>query len=83
MIAVLFPGVNICITGRNPKLKQAMRSNPKEPKINILIHIHFTLTELAIRAVVVAQLTERLLPLPEGPGSNPVMGNFYLTMIYC
>ena len=64
-------------------MKQAMRSNPKEPKINILIHIHFTLTELAIRAVVVAQLTERLLPLPEGPGSNPVVGNFYLTMIYC
>ena len=28
-------------------------------------------------AVVVAQLAERLLPIPEDPGSNPVIGNFY------
>ena len=33
-------------------------------------------------AVVVAQLTERLLPIPEHPGSNPVIGNFNWT-IYC
>ena len=33
-------------------------------------------------AVVVAQLTERLLPIPDHPGSNPVIGNFYWT-IYC
>ena len=26
--------------------------------------------------VVVAQLAERLLPIPEDPGSNPVIGNF-------
>ena len=30
------------------------------------------------RAVVVAQLAERLLPIPEDPGSNPVIGNFYM-----
>ena len=29
------------------------------------------------RAVVVAQLAERLLPIPEDPGLNPVIGNFY------
>ena len=29
------------------------------------------------RAVVVAQLAERLLPIPEDTGSNPVIGNFY------
>ena len=33
-------------------------------------------------AVVVAQLAERLLPIPEDPGSNPVMGNFYWTINY-
>ena len=29
------------------------------------------------RAVVVAQLAEWLLPIPEDLGSNPVIGNFY------
>ena len=29
------------------------------------------------RAVVVAQLAERLLPIPEDPGLNPVISNFY------
>ena len=29
------------------------------------------------KAVVVVQLAERLLPIPEDPGSNPVIGNFY------
>ena len=29
------------------------------------------------RAVVVAQLMARLLPIPEDPGSNPVIDNFY------
>ena len=28
-------------------------------------------------AVIVAQLTGRLLTLPEDPGSNPFVGNFY------
>ena len=28
-------------------------------------------------AVVVAQLAERLLPIPEDPGLNPVISNFY------
>ena len=27
--------------------------------------------------VVVAQLAERSLAIPEDPGSNPVIGNFY------
>ena len=26
--------------------------------------------------MVVAQLTERSLPIPEDPGSNPIIGNF-------
>ena len=30
------------------------------------------------REVVVAQLAERSLTIPEDPGSNPVIGNFYL-----
>ena len=34
-------------------------------------------------AVVVAQLAARSLPIPEDPGSNPVIGNFYWTFIYC
>ena len=29
-------------------------------------------------AVVVAQLVEWLLPIPEVRGSNPVIGNFYI-----
>ena len=36
-----------------------------------------------LRAVVVAQLTVQLLPLPEDPGSNLVIGNFYWTIISC
>ena len=28
-------------------------------------------------AVVVTQLKARLLPIPEDPGSNPLIGNFY------
>ena len=31
-----------------------------------------------IGVVVVAQLVERLLPTPEVPDSNPVIGNVYL-----
>ena len=31
----------------------------------------------------VAQLAERSLPIPENLGSNPDIGNFYLTFIYC
>ena len=27
--------------------------------------------------MVVAQLTEQSLPIPEDPGSNPFIGNFY------
>ena len=30
--------------------------------------------------VVVAQLAERLLMIPEDPGSNPAIGNFYLNI---
>ena len=33
------------------------------------------------RAVVVAQLMARLLPIPEDPGSNPVIDNFYWTYL--
>ena len=28
-------------------------------------------------AVVLAQLTARSLPIPEDPGLNPIIGNFY------
>ena len=41
----------------------------------------FTFSELGKSAllseVVVAQLAERSLTIPEDPGSNPVIGNFY------
>ena len=30
-----------------------------------------------------AQLAERLLPIPKDLGSNPIIGNFYWTFIYC
>ena len=39
-----------------------------------------------IRAVVVAQLVERLLPIPKVRGSNPVIGKklfLYWTFVYC
>ena len=39
-----------------------------------------------IKSVVVAQLVERLLPIPEVRGSNPVIGKnlfIYLTFVYC
>ena len=32
------------------------------------------------REVVVAQLAERSPTIPEDPGSNPVIGNFYLNI---
>ena len=34
-------------------------------------------------AVVVAQLVERSLPIPEVRGSNPVIGKIYWTFVYC
>ena len=34
------------------------------------------------REVVVAQLTGRLLQIPEDPSSNPVIGNFYCTFYF-
>ena len=33
--------------------------------------------------MVVAQLVERLLPIPEVRGSNPVIGKIYWTFVYC
>ena len=39
-----------------------------------------------LRAVVVAQLVEQLLPIPEVHGSNPVIGKtlyIYRTFVYC
>ena len=35
---------------------------------------------LCPREVVVAQLAERSPTIPEDPGSNPVIGNFYLNI---
>ena len=35
------------------------------------------LTHCILGEVVVAQLAERSLTIPEDPGSNPVIGNFY------
>ena len=32
-------------------------------------------------AVVVTQLTQRSLPVPDDPGSNPLIGNFHLTYL--
>ena len=34
------------------------------------------------RAVVVAQLVERLLPIPEVQGSNPVIGKIYIEHLF-
>ena len=34
------------------------------------------INSMSKRAVVVAQLSEQSLPLPDDPGSNPVIGNF-------
>ena len=35
------------------------------------------------RAVVVTQLVEQSLPTPEVRGSNPVIGENYLNIVYC
>ena len=40
-------------------------------------------TKEAIYGVVVAQLAERLLPIPEIRGSNPVIGKIFIDYIYC
>ena len=37
--------------------------------------------KIVLRAVVVAQVAERSLPIPENPGSNPAIGNFYWTNV--
>ena len=37
---------------------------------------------LVVRAVVVAQLVERLLPTPEIRSSNPNIGKFYLPIVH-
>ena len=34
------------------------------------------------RAVVVAQLVEQSLPIPEARGSNPVIGNIYVEHLF-
>ena len=47
-------------------------------KIQFLLEGTFNfLAKIKIWAVVVAQLAARSLPIPEDPGSNPVIGNFY------
>ena len=38
---------------------------------------NFTPIKQNSRAVVVAQLAERSLPISDDPGSNPAIGNFY------
>ena len=38
---------------------------------------------MVAKPVVVAQLTVRSLPIPEDPGSNPVVGSSYYTFICC
>ena len=50
-------------------LKKVTRLGPSNQSVKFQQRI--------IRAVVVAQLAERLLPIPEDPGSNPPIGNFY------
>ena len=51
--------------------------------LNLIYHgagtvVHLLLLKFSMsRAVVVVQLTVRSLPIPEVPGSNPVIGNFY------
>ena len=41
------------------------------------------MTKTNLSAVVVAQLADRSLPIPEDPGSNPVIGNIYLLLNVC
>ena len=43
-----------------------------------LLHLFFNeYKRNKYREVVVAQLAEWSLPIPEDPGTNPVIGNFY------
>ena len=57
--------------------------------VNIQIKVHFCtklmrkILYLIFRAVVVAQLVERLLPIPEVRGSNPVIGKNLFTLNIC
>ena len=56
-----------------PPYKYKMESNPRP-----LCHRSTELTTIWCRAVVVAQLVERLLPIPEVRGSNPVISKIYI-----
>ena len=49
----------------------------------ILFVSTFTQGNNFILEVLVAQLAERSLTIPEDLGSIPVIGNFYWTFIYC
>ena len=42
-----------------------------------MVHLKKCFPTKMKRADVVAQLTARSLPIPEGPGSNPFKGNYY------
>ena len=53
-----------------------------EPKLAQTKHFIFKMTKIHT-AVVVAQLVQRLLPIPEVCSSNPVIGKIYWTFVYC
>ena len=52
-------------------------------KLHIKWAQQFLLKKKHFRDVVVVQLVARLIPIPEDPGSNPVIDKFYKTIIYC
>ena len=51
--------------------------------IQSIIHLKYEIIVCFCREVVVAQLVERLLPIQEVPGSNPVIGKNLLILNIC
>ena len=52
-----------------------------EPKLAQTKHFIFKMTKIHT-AVVVAQLVQRLLPIPEVCSSNPVIGKIYIVYVF-
>ena len=69
-----FAKINISETskGRTDNLPSGELKNSQKEEADKFQNIN----SMSKRAVVVAQLSEQSLPLPDDPGSNPVIGNF-------
>ena len=66
---------------KRPILGSQLRYDLQSGKNKFLQQQNRQQAKIVIGAVVVAQLTAQSISIQEDPGSNPVIGNFYLTYL--